>query len=99
MKTALSAGVFVASFSLIFSGPRLLAQNRTEVRRAQPVDEAPVSRPSPNQPPPNSATQPPPAGDTSEATPVETVPPAQRQLEYAGALFGRKMYDLAVPEF
>ena len=41
--------------------------------------------------PPDEAPQPPPA--------VETEQPEKRQLEYASGLFGRKLYDLAAPEF
>jgi TolA-binding protein len=101
MKTALSAGALVGLWLLIFSAPQLIAQNRAEVRRAQPVDEPPAARtPSPNQPPANAGPQTPLAsGESAEASPVETAPPAQRQLEYADALFGRKLYDLAIPEF
>src|SRR5438874_5010746 len=51
--------------------------------------------PPPSLPPPNSS----PGGESDQASPVETAPPAQRQLEYADALFGRKLYDLAIPEF
>jgi TolA-binding protein len=101
MKTALSAAGLVGLWLLIFSVQQLTAQNRAEVRRAQPVDEPPVARtPSPNRPPANAGPQTPLAsGESAEASPVETAPPAQRQLEYADALFGRKLYDLAIPEF
>src|SRR4029077_5740400 len=36
---------------------------------------------------------------TATPPPVETVPPDRRQLEYANALFTRKLYDLAIPEY
>jgi TolA-binding protein len=101
MKTALSAAALVGLWLLIFSAQQLGAQNRVEVRRAQPVDEPPVARtPSANQFPANAGPQVPPvSGEAAEGSPVETAPPAQRQLEYADALFGRKLYDLAIPEF
>ena len=38
-----------------------------------------------------SAPPPPPSGETEQ--------PERRQLEYANALFTRKMYDLAIPEY
>lgn len=63
-----------------------LAQ-RFDVRRAQPVDELPAPRALPIE----ETTATPPA--------VETVPPDRRQLEYANALFTRKLYDLAIPEY
>jgi TolA-binding protein len=96
MKTALSAVALVGLASLFLSAQQLTAQNTGEVRRAQPVNEPPVTRTSPpSRPPPNSS----PGGESGQASPVETAPPAQRQLEYADALFGRKLYDLAIPEF
>jgi TolA-binding protein len=57
----------------------------TEVRRALPTDES----------------QPPRALPIDEATPpvAQTEPSDRRQLEYANALFTRKLYDLAVPEY
>ena len=55
------------------------------MRRAQPADEAPPPRALPIE----EATPP----------PVETVPPDRRQLDYANALFTRKLYDLAIPEY
>src|SRR6266513_1625319 len=96
MKTALSAVALIGLALLILSAQQLIAQNTGEVRRAQPVNEPPVIRmPPPSLPPPNSS----PGGESDQASPVETAPPAQRQLEYADALFGRKLYDLAIPEF
>jgi len=100
MKTALSAVAFIALASLILGAQQLIAQNTGEIRRAQPVNEPPAVRiPSPIQPPPNNSAQSSAADQSSEASPAETAPPAQRQLEYADALFGRKLYDLAIPEF
>jgi TolA-binding protein len=98
MKTALSAVALTVLASLILSADQLFGQNSGEIRRAQPVNEPPLARtPAPNQPPFPSGVQDSVAADS--ASPVETAPPAQRQLEYADALFGRKLYDLAIPEF
>lgn len=85
-----------------------------EIRRAQPANEPPMGRPVPfDQPTPAPSpsaaryTTPvpqqseeapnPPSGP--EATPVETESADRRQLNYADALFGRKLYDLAAPEY
>jgi TolA-binding protein len=62
---------------------------------AQPPPGFP--RPLPPQPPVSRAF---PAEETPEAPPAaETVQPEKRQLEYANALFTRKLYDLAIPEY
>lgn len=62
------------------------------IRRALPVPEAPAAiAPTPT---------PTPAAAPNETPPAENVEsPEQRQLNYANALFGRKLYDLAVPEY
>jgi len=86
---------------------RLPAQ---EVRRAVPVNEPPMGRPVPfDQPTPFPRTPPSfpppepqrinpiPPTDEEQGPPTES--PAARQLDYANALFGRKLYDLAVPEY
>ena len=115
------------------------AQRSTEVRRAQPVEETPVPRALPANPPaaapsstasriippavpvpsikPGAATPRPsvasPAATVRPAAPPameEPAPPEEptatqseapdrRQLDYANALFGRKLYDLAIPEY
>src|SRR5206468_2362645 len=57
------------------------------------------------QPPPGLPPQPPvtralPVDETAERPPAaETEQPEKRQLEYANALFTRKLYDLAIPEY
>ena len=62
---------------------------------AQPPPGFP--RPLPPQPPVSRAL---PAEETPEAPPAaETEQPEKRQLEYANALFTRKLYDLAIPEY
>jgi TolA-binding protein len=109
MKSVRGA-VCLVQAALIFSVlPASLAQQRApEVRRAQPVDETPVPRavpvdgstptPSPRPRRSPSATESP-AGPSSESSPTETEAPDRRQLDYANALFSRKLYDLAVPEY
>jgi TolA-binding protein len=61
-----------------------------EVRRAQPFIEPPVPRALP-------ADEGPPPFEEKSTTPEQ--PTDKRQLEYANALFARKMYDLAIPEY
>ncbi len=125
MKRAKSAFCVLALFGIFAAAPCALAQRTPEVRRAQPVDEAPIPRALPaNTPvaPPSSPTPTPRrsvapvVAPTPTATPrenetdtltapdttptgAETEAPDQRQLNYANALFGRKLYDLAIPEY
>jgi TolA-binding protein len=73
--------------AILFSLSATALAQRSDVRRAQPVDEFPPPRALPIE----EATATPP--------PLETVPPDRRQLEYANALFTRKLYDLAIPEY
>ena len=77
------AGLLLAG--LLWLSDIALAQ---EVRRAQPFIEPPVPRALPvdEAPPPPEEKQP-------------EQPNDKRQLEYANALFTRKMYDLAIPEY
>ena len=61
-------------------------------------------RPPEVQPPPPSPQGQIPRALPAEASPekppaTETEQPERRQLEYANALFTRKMYDLAIPEY
>ena len=65
-----------------------------------------LAQPPPGPPrPPAPQSQPPiqralPADETPEPKPsAEAEQPEKRQLEYANALFTRKMYDLAIPEY
>ena len=86
MKLFRRAAGFVLAGLLLMSGAAL-AQ---EVRRAQPFNEPPVPRALPVD------EEPPPLEDRP-STPEQ--PNDKRQLEYANALFARKMYDLAIPEY
>jgi TolA-binding protein len=84
MKPARSAAGLLGPVMFLSFSASVFAQ-WPDVRRAQPVDEAPPPRALPIE-----ETTPP---------PVETVPSDRRQLEYANALFTRKLYDLAIPEY
>jgi TolA-binding protein len=106
MKLTRCAGGLAGLAALILSAGPVLAQSYPEVRRAQPVDEPPVVRALPvDQPPvprPRDLQAPPaeiPRARDSEAAPAEAESPDHRQLDYANALFLRKLYDLAVPEY
>src|SRR6266581_1781873 len=86
MKTSRrNAGLLSAG--LLWVSGVTLAQ---EVRRAVPLYEPPVPRALPV----DEATPPP---EEKPSTPEQ--PTDKRQLEYANALFARKMYDLAIPEY
>ena len=69
-----------------------------DVRRARPVDEPPAPRAVPAQESADktlrSLVQ-----EFSETPAGETERSDQRQLDYANALFTRKLYDLAIPEY
>src|ERR1700726_705395 len=93
MKRALCASGLVGLVALILGAGSVVAQNYPEVRRAQPADEPPVARALPVDQPPV------PRARDSEAAPAEAESPDRRQLDYANALFLRKLYDLAVPEY
>ncbi|HAK06756.1 MAG TPA: hypothetical protein DCO65_05750, partial [Spartobacteria bacterium] len=90
MKLVRSAAALCQLAILFWVGDMALAQRAPDVRRAQPADEPPVRRAVPidesTAPAPHSAAP-------------ETEAPDRRQLDYANALFTRKLYDLAVPEY
>jgi len=81
------AGFVLAGLLSVSDFSWALAQ---EIRRAQPFIKPPVPRALPI----DEATPPP---DDRPSTPEQ--PTDKRQLEYANALFTRKMYDLAIPEY
>ena len=102
MKTARRANSLAGLIALGLSASAILAQNTPEVRRAQPVDQTPAPRalPAYSPPPPPVRPQiPPTEAETPPLARPETESPDRRQLEYATALFSRKLYDLAIPEF
>jgi TolA-binding protein len=81
---------FLALFS---SGPIGLAQYQPEIRRAQPVQEPPISRALPLDTPSALPEKP------AETTPRDSERADRRQIDYANGLFTRKLYDLAIPEY
>jgi TolA-binding protein len=96
MKTARSAiGPFGLAILFLMAGVAL-AQGPPEVRRARPVDEPPVARALPAEEEPMPRL---PLEDFSEPPMRESEAPDRRQLDYANALFTRKLYDLAIPEY
>ena len=96
MKTAQSAiGPLRLAILFLMAGVAL-AQEPPEVRRARPVDEPPVARALPVEEPRMPRL---PAEDLSEPAARESGAPDRRQLDYANALFTRKLYDLAIPEY
>jgi TolA-binding protein len=96
MKTARSATSLLELAMLFLVAAVTLAQGQPEVRRARPVDEPPVARALPVEEP----TIPrPPVEDFSEPAARDSEAPERRQLDYANALFTRKLYDLAIPEY
>jgi TolA-binding protein len=76
------------------------AQSQPEIRRARPVDEPPAPRalPVPVEEPSDRSTRSL-VEEFSDQPTRETEHSDQRQLEYANALFTRKLYDLAIPEY
>ena len=78
------AGLFGLATLFCASSSALAQPPPPEVRRAQPAEEFP---------PPPEIDRPP------EPPSPEADPPHRRQLDYANALFTRKLYDLAVPEY
>src|SRR5947199_9049484 len=86
---------FLGLAMLLWSASVASAQ---DVRRARPVDEPPAPRAVPAQESADktlrSLVQ-----EFSETPAGETERSDQRQLDYANALFTRKLYDLAIPEY
>src|SRR5437667_3494460 len=69
-----------------------------DVRRARPVDEPPAPRAAPAQESADKTLRS--LVQEFSGTPAsETERSDQRQLDYANALFTRKLYDLAIPEY
>ncbi|MEP7013893.1 MAG: tetratricopeptide repeat protein [Verrucomicrobiota bacterium] len=96
MNAARSASRLAGLVALVLTAGLALSQSPPEVRRAVPVDERPAPRAqlAPGQPQisPTESEKPSAAAGEAEA-------PDRRQLEYAKALYLRKLYDLAIPEF
>ncbi|PYJ57889.1 MAG: hypothetical protein DME82_01290, partial [Verrucomicrobia bacterium] len=94
---------FLGSFARSLIGLAMLLWSASvasaqDVRRARPVDEPPAPRAVPAQESADkslrSLVQ-----EFSETPASETERSDQRQLDYANALFTRKLYDLAIPEY
>jgi TolA-binding protein len=98
MKTARSASGLFGLAMLLWMAGASPAQWPPEIRRAQPIDEPPVARALPVEEPPTPFPRRS-AEDFSEPPARETEAPDRRQLDYANALFTRKLYDLAIPEY
>jgi TolA-binding protein len=86
MKNARSAAGLLGLAMLFWFADLALAQPPPGFPRPLPP-QPPVSRALPAE----EAPEPPPAAETEQ--------PEKRQLEYANALFTRKLYDLAIPEY
>ena len=86
MKNARSATGLLGLAMLFWFADLALAQPPPGFPRPLPP-QPPVSRAFPAE----EAPEPPPAAETEQ--------PEKRQLEYANALFTRKLYDLAIPEY
>jgi TolA-binding protein len=95
MKITRSPASLLGLAMLLWSASVASAQ---DVRRARPVDEPPAPRAAPAEQPADktlrSLVQ-----EFSETPASETERSDQRQLDYANALFTRKLYDLAIPEY
>src|SRR5207245_9493752 len=74
------------------------AQSEPEVRRAVPLDQAPVKRALPADDSIDRVLRSLKNQDT-ESPAREAEGADQRQLDYATGLFARKLYDLAIPEY
>src|SRR6266446_1395201 len=94
---------FLGSFARSLIGLAMLLWSASvasaqDVRRARPVDQPPAPRAVPAQESADkslrSLVQ-----EFSETPASETERSDQRQLDYANALFTRKLYDLAIPEY
>jgi TolA-binding protein len=104
-RRANAFGVLVILFATLDVS---VGQRSNEIRRAQPVEETPIPRALPVDAPTVTPRQIVPAPRATTSTPPESAPeettvepetPDRRQLDYANALFGRKLYDLAIPEY
>jgi TolA-binding protein len=95
MKIRRSPAGLLGLAMLLWSASVASAQ---DVRRARPVEEPPAPRAVPAQESADktlrSLVQ-----EFSETPAGETERSDQRQLDYANALFTRKLYDLAIPEY
>src|SRR6266566_8682061 len=98
MKITRSPASLLGLAMLLWTASVAPAQWQPEVRRARPVDESPVPRALPAEDSIKrtlrSLEQ-----ESSQRPASDTERSDQRQLDYANALFTRKLYDLAAPEY
>jgi len=98
MKIRCSPAGLLGLVMLLCATGVVRAQWQPEVRRARPVDEPPVQRAVPAEDSIErtlrSLDQ-----ESSQRPTSDTERSDQRQLDYANALFTRKLYDLAAPEY
>jgi TolA-binding protein len=98
MKITRSPASLLGLAMLLWTASVAPAQWQPEVRRARPVDEPPAQRAVPAEDSIErtlrSVEQ-----ESSQRPASDTERSDQRQLDYANALFTRKLYDLAVPEY
>src|ERR1700751_5369747 len=88
MKTARSAAGLVGLAMLFCFADLVSAQRAPPPPASPPAQAEPVQRALPVE------------EESPSGTPTaETEQPERRQLEYANALFTRKLYDLAIPEY
>jgi len=95
MKIRCSPAGLLGLAMLLWSAGVAAAQ---DVRRARPVDEPPAPRAVPAQDSADKTLRSL-VSEVSETPAGETERSEQRQLDYANALFTRKLYDLAIPEY
>jgi TolA-binding protein len=93
MNLARSAAGLCLAAMLLPTGI-ISAQYNTEIPRARPVQEPPISRAQPVDTPTALPPRVPP-----ESAPAQTEAADRRQIDYANGLFTRKLYDLAIPEY
>ncbi|CAN5612830.1 hypothetical protein BH20VER1_BH20VER1_30080 [soil metagenome] len=67
--------------------------------KSTPRPAPPVATPAPTPTPQAAPPEPPTVAPSLDEGPAETESADRRQLDYANALFGRKLYDLAIPEY
>src|SRR4026208_2145211 len=82
--------LFRRAAGFVLAGLLMIGALAREGRRAQPFNDPPLPRALP-------VDEAPPGLEDRPSTPEQ--PNDKRQLEYANALFARKMYDLAIPEY
>jgi TolA-binding protein len=101
MKIARGVVGLLGLAALFWISASALAQQRTpEVRRALPAEEPSATPERPSPPKDGDVEGAAPSRSTSDESPTsESESPPRRQLNYANALFTRKLYDLAVPEY